>query len=244
MGPSPVAAETWFRIVSLGLSSSDPPTIRSCLSAAVDFIFFNRAVSGHLLQPGDLRVQNSQVVFRERATKTHRTKEPGHRVRTFNAAGVPALLDLIRHWEAVLQHKWTTQNSSPTHYWILPCESQPHARTISTWFSALLTTHPELSPTPHRHHDLRSGGASSCFALEVPEAHIRAWGDWSGSGRSFWRYVNVDRQPTEWDYRIFGWMTIRARDLHARFAALFLPPVAARVRGQFYERSWSEGRQQ
>ena len=84
--------------------------------------------------------------------------------------------------------------------------------------------HPDLSATiQHRYHDLRAGGATACFALEVPEPHIPAWGGWSARGGAFWKYIGVDRQPTEGDFRVFGWMTLRAQDLHARFAHIFLP---------------------
>ena len=100
----------------------------------------------------------------------------------------------------------------------------PASRTISAWFSKLMTENPQLSPAIiHRHHDLRAGGASACFALEVPERNCRAWGNWAAKGAAFWKYIDIDRQPTEFDFRIFGWMTIRARDLHARLASVFMP---------------------
>lgn len=43
-----------------------------------------------------------------------------------------------------------------------------------------------LSPIPSWHHDLRARGANTCFALEVLEAHVYAWGDWALHGRTLW----------------------------------------------------------
>ena len=62
----------------------------------------------------------------------------------------------------------------------------------------------------------------ACFALEVLEPHIRAWGGWSTRRDAFWKYIDLDQQPTKGDFRVFGWMTLRAQDHHARFAHIFL----------------------
>ena len=219
---TPVHVDTWQRILQLALSTGDPRTLRSCLSALLDFVFYNRAVSGHLILPGDLRVEDDVIIFRERATKTHRTQDPGHQLRTFRCNGVPQLQHVVLRWEQHLRAAWQPTGIAPSHFWTLPGERRPAAKTISTWFSHLLAAHPDLAPIPHRHHDLRAGGATACFALEMPESRIRAWGNWADHGRAFWRYIDIDRQPTEWDFRLFGWMTIRATDLHARYAHIFL----------------------
>jgi len=59
-----------------------------------------------------------------------------------------------------------------------------------------------------------------------------------GSGGTFWDYIDVDRQPTEVDFRAFGWMTIRATDLHARLAGTLggscRPSRMNSVNGQTY----------
>ena len=138
--------------------------------------------------------------------------------------------DLLLHWEASCNQTWAAVTEEPPpHFWLLPGEDRLRAATISGWFSTLLQDHPALAQglLDLRHHGLRAGGASACFALEVPDRRIRAWGDWRG-GSSFWRYVDVDRQPTEADFRTFGWMTIRASDLHACLAPLFLAPAVDR----------------
>ena len=221
---SPVAVAVIFRILDLGLSTSDTRTLRACTSAVLDFVFFNRAVSGHLLLLGDVTIADDVIVFRERRTKGSRGAVPGERVRSCPTLGVPSLPALFARWHAAHQSAWASRPSPDAHFWALPGEAAPTARTISTWFATLLGAHPDLSPAiRHRHHDLRAGGATACFALEVPEPHIRAWGGWSARGGAFWKYIDVDRQPTEGDFRVFGWMTLRARDLHARFAHIFLP---------------------
>ena len=221
---SPVTVAVIFRILDLGLSTSDIRTLRACTSAVLDFIFFNRAVSGHRLLRGDVTLVDDVIVFRERRTKGTRGSVPGERVRSCPTLGVPRLPTLFARWQEAHHAAWSRHCPSEAHFWSLPGESAPSARTISTWFSSLLGAHPDLSPAiQHRHHDLHAGGATACFALEVPEPHIRAWGGWSARGGAFWRYIDVDRQPTEGDFRVFGWMTLRARDLHARFVPIFFP---------------------
>ena len=60
------------RILDLGLSTSDTRTLRACTSAVLDFVFFKRAVSGHLLLLGDVTIADDVLVFREHRTKGSR----------------------------------------------------------------------------------------------------------------------------------------------------------------------------
>lgn len=46
-----------------------------------------------------------------------------------------------------------------------------------------------------------------------------------------WCYIDVYRIPTEWDFRLFGWMTITAHDLHERFGHIVWPRGASNARG-------------
>ena len=41
------------------------------------------------------------------------------------------------------------------------------------------------------------------FALDVLEPHIRAWGGWSTRGGAFWKYIDVNQQPTEGEFRLW-----------------------------------------
>jgi hypothetical protein len=226
----PLPAASFAAILECGLTTTDLRVLRQCASAALDYIFANRAESGHLIHRDDVVVfSGRELGFRQRRTKLTRARQPGIRFRTTSLRGLPELGDLFQRWADCRDQAWADAYPAPPpdHYWQLPTERPPRAATVSGWFSALLATHPELAcGVPDlRHHSLRAGGASACFALEVPERKIRAWGGWAG-GSSFWRYIDVDRQPTEVDFRAFGWMTIRASDLHARLAHLFLPGPA------------------
>ena len=227
-----VSAETISNITRLALSTADLDTLRACTSAVLDYVFFNRAVSGHLILPGDITVGTDVITFRERTTKRRRGGTPGQRLRTFNTRGNPDIPAVFRRWMTAQAREWNSTPEDSDHFWRLPGERAPVALTVSHWFSQLMRRHPEISRIPHRHHDLRAGGASACFALDVPEAHIRAWGDWAPQGRAFWRYIEVMRQPTEADFRLFGWMTLTARDLHTRLAHIFVPSEPSTVRGQ------------
>ena len=227
-----VHTETIGNIIQLALSTPDLATLRACTSAVLDYVFFNRAISGHLILPGDISVATDVITFRERTTKRRRGGAPGQRICTFNTRGNPHIPAVFRHWMNAQVREWRGTPVGPDHFWRLPGKRAPVAMTISHWFSQLMRRHPELSCIPHRHHDLRAGGASACFALDAPEAHIRAWGDWAPQGRAFWRYIDVMRQPTEADFRLFGWMTITARDLHTRLAHIFVPSEPNTVSGQ------------
>ena len=226
---TPVSAAMFMAILECGLTTADAPTLRQCASACLDYVFMNRAESGHYIRRGDLViVPGDSLGFRQRRSKLTRARLPGTRFRTTSLRGLPQLGDLLLRWEAARDNIWAAAlEPPPDHFWQLPGERAPRSATISGWFTSLLQHHPNLAHglLDLRHHGLRAGGASACFALEVPERRIRAWGDWRG-GSAFWRYVDVDRQPTEADFRVFGWMTIRASDLHARLAPLFMPPPA------------------
>ena len=66
---APVPSELLLAILALGLATPDPGLLRAACSAVLDFIFFNRAQSGHLIALADVRVENDLLVFRERRTK-------------------------------------------------------------------------------------------------------------------------------------------------------------------------------
>ena len=137
---------------------SDIKTLRACTSAVLDFLFFNRAVSGHRLLLGDVTLVDDVIVFRERRTKGTRGSVPRERVRSCPTLGYPRIPILFAHWLEAHHAAWSRHCPAATHFWALPGESAPSARTISTWFSHLLGAHPDLLPAiPHRHHDLRAG---------------------------------------------------------------------------------------
>ena len=218
---APVPSQLMLQVLDFGLTTEDPLLLRAALSAFVDFIFFNRAQSGHLIALEDLRVENGTLIFKERRTKLKPNSDPKIRYRAWPSTGAPAVIDLLLRWTAVRDRAWADAAVPPWHFNTLPGERDPSARTVSAWFARLLRSLP-APPTDHfDHHGLRAGGATACYALEVPEGRIRAWGDWRGV--SMWRYIDVYRIPSEWDYRLFGWLTITARDLHAQYGHIFCP---------------------
>ena len=123
--------------------------------------------------------------------------------------------------------EWAQAGTSSDHFWKLPGENAPSAKVISSWFSGLLGAVPSLSREPFTHHGLRAGGATACFALEVAEQRIRNWGGWKSG--ALWSYIDTTRLPTEFDFRLFGWMTITARDLHEAYGHIFCSGGASRT---------------
>ena len=95
---SPVAVAVLFRILDLGLSTSDIRTLRVCTSAVLDLVFLNRAVLGHLLLLGDVTMADDVIVFRERRTKGSQGAVPGERLRS---RLTPALRAFFARWHAV-----------------------------------------------------------------------------------------------------------------------------------------------
>ena len=215
----PVPADFMIRILALGLETDDAKVLRATVSAYLDYIFFNRAQSGHFLMVDDVRVTDGVIAFCERKTKLKATTDPEVRLRSWPSRGAPEVVDLVLRWTAMRDRAWASAGRPPAHFYTLPGERNPSSPTVSGWFSSLLAAFPDRLPGAFDHHGLRAGGASACFALEVPERRIRYWGDWRST--ALWSYVDVYRLPTEWDYRLFGWMTITARDLHDRFGHIF-----------------------
>lgn len=226
---TPVSANVFMAILECGLATDSISTLRQCCSVCLDYVFMSRTESTfYILQEDIVIVPSESLGFRERRSKLTRARLQGTRFRATSLRGLPQLGDLLLQWEATRDSAWAATSAPPSpHFWLLPGENALQSATISGWFSTLLRDHPELAQglLDLHHHNLRAGGASACFALEVPERRIRAWGGWRG-GSAFWKYIDVDRQPTEADFRTFSWMTIRAGDLHVRLAPLFLPPLA------------------
>ena len=54
-----------IKILDVGLHTEDLFLLRVAVSVMVDYIFFNRAQSGHLTWLNDLRVTDRAVIFRE-----------------------------------------------------------------------------------------------------------------------------------------------------------------------------------
>ena len=83
----------------------------------------------------------------------------------------------------------------------------------------MLVAIPSLAREQFTHHGLRAGGATTCLALEVAEQRIRNWGRWRSGALS--SYIDTKRLPTEFDFRLFGWLTFTARDLHKVYGHIF-----------------------
>jgi hypothetical protein len=216
---APVPALLMIRLLELGLETPDPRVLRAVVSAYLDYIFFNRAQSGHFILVEDVRIADGVIAFCERRTKLKPGADPQVRLRSWPSRGAPEVVDLVLRWIATRDRAWAEAGRAPQHFYTLPGERDPSAPTVSRWFSALLASSPALLPGAFDHHGLRAGGASAAFALEVPERRIRYWGDWRSE--AVWKYIDVFRIPSEWDYRLFGWMTFTARDLHQRFGHIF-----------------------
>lgn len=215
----PVPSDVILRLLDLGLHSEDLAHVRAACSAVLDFIFMNRAQSGHRVFIDDYRVEDGVLIFRERCTKLRPGEAPQLRYRSWPTTGVPEVIDLLFRWSALRDHAWARAGASSDHFWRLPGERSPGPKAVSAWFSEVLAAEPGLARTPFTHHGLRGGGATACFALEVAERRIRAWGGWKSA--ALWSYIDLTRLPSEFDFRLFGWLTITARDLHEAYGHIF-----------------------
>ena len=128
---APVPSDLLLAVLHLGLATPDPCRLRATCFAVLDFIFFNRAQSGHLLALEDLRVENDLLVFRERRTKLKPDMGPQSRIRSWPISGTPQVVDLVLRWSAVHDKAWAGAGDSPGHFYTLPGESDMGARTIS-----------------------------------------------------------------------------------------------------------------
>ena len=174
-------------------------------------------------------MENDLLVLHKRCTKLKPNMGPQSRFCSWPISGAPQVVDLVLRWSAVRDKAWADAGGSPGHFYTLPGEHDPSAWTISGWFGPLLQTLP-LPPVDHFDlHGLCAGGATACYALEVPKRRITLWGDWRSGAR--WSYIDVYKVPTEWDYRLFGWMTITAGELHAWYRHIFCPGGASSSQG-------------
>lgn len=215
----PVPISVLLRILDVGLTTEDGVLLRAACAAHIDYIFFNRAQSGHFVLVEDVRIDDGLILFRERKSKLRKNAAPQSRYRSWPSRGAPEIVELIRRWTAYRDAAWARTDQPPRHFYRLPGESTPGPKTVAAWFSTLLAQEPTIASEPYTHHGLRGGGASSCFALEVAERRIRDWGGWKSD--AMWSYIDIFRLPTEWDFRLFGWMTITARDLHEQYGHIF-----------------------
>ena len=174
-------------------------------------------------------MKDDLLVFHEHRTRLKPGMGPQSRVRFWLSHGAPEILNLVLWWSALHDKAWVDAGGTSGHFYTLPGERDPGAWPESSWFMDLLKSLPSPLVEHFDHHGLRGGGASACYALEVPERRIRAWGDWRSN--AMWSYIDVYWILTEWDYRIFGWMTITARDLHAQYGHIFCPGGAVGPRG-------------
>ena len=71
---------------------------------------------------------------------------------------------------------------------------------------------------------MRRTGASSAFFILVPEAQVRSWGWWAPGSTALWKYVDLQRRPTEYDFRLFGWMLVKADSLRHEICDIFYEP--------------------
>ena len=163
---APVPSQLMLQVLDFGLATEDPLLLRAALSAFVDFIFFNRAQSGHLIALEDLRIENGTLVFKERRTKLKPNSDPKIRYRVWPSTGTPAVIDLLLRWTAVRDRAWADVAVPPRHFYTLPGERDPTARTVSAWFARLLRSLP-APPTCAPHRPLRSprlaGGGRHCL---------------------------------------------------------------------------------
>ena len=186
---TPVPSDLLLAILYLGLATPDPCLLRAACSAVLNFIFFNRAQSGHLLTLEDMHVENDLLVFHKCRTKLKPDMGPQSRGCSWSINGAPQVVDLVLRWSAVRDKAWADAGDSPGYFYTLPGERDPGAWTISGWFGPLLQALPSPPVEHFDHHGLRTGGATACYALEVPERRIRLWGDLRN--RAMWSYIDV-----------------------------------------------------
>ena len=57
------------------------------------------------------------------------------------------------------------------------------------------------------------------------EARIRDWGWGEPELRAIWRYIDRQRTPTQFDFRLFGWMVVPAEQLRSTVQEIFRDPA-------------------
>ncbi|GAB5387032.1 MAG: hypothetical protein Alis3KO_41550 [Aliiglaciecola sp.] len=172
--------------------------------------------------------ERTLLIVTEHRHKGKAVAEQRTRTREYNAAGFTKLLKLVERWLALHRSAWEKEDAPvAAELWRLPREGRIVAMTVSTWFSALLTEHPTLSPPgTWRHHNLRAGGATACFSLNIPLERIAWWGGWSQKSQAIQKYIALEHRATPADFHLFGWLSQQPTLLQERFGNIFEPTPA------------------
>ena len=92
---APAPADLMIWVLALGLETGDATVLRAAVSAYLDYLFFNRAQSGHFLMVDDVRVADRVIAFCERKTKLSVDTDPSVRLRSWPSRGAPEVVDLV-----------------------------------------------------------------------------------------------------------------------------------------------------
>ena len=106
-----------IRILDVGLTTEDGALLRAACAAHIDYVFFNRAQSGHFILVDDIRVEDGVVLFRERKTKLRQGEAQSSRLRSWPSRGAPEVVDLILRWTAFRDRAWAQTDQAPRHFY-------------------------------------------------------------------------------------------------------------------------------
>ena len=227
-----------FRLAARALEESNPYRVRPFVSLILDTLFFSRADSGFNVLLDDLWLGSpsgdsaspapTHLFFRERHHKSKSTRALLWRIRAFDCRGFPALPRLLRHWrrirDACRARHLPGRRGHEEFFYGLPSDAHPpSARAVQSWFLEA-ARHLTSVGSDYHHHCVRRTGASSAFSILVPEAQVRSWGWWAPGSAALWKYVDLQRQPTEYDFRLFGWMLVEADSLRHEIRDIFYEP--------------------
>lgn len=198
------------------------PTSRACTAAALHFIFLSRAVLGHLLllvnvtdgvillrssrqrAPGALR----RVSVRPHARLLAVPIFPPFPPRRHAAHQSVRSLQASRH-RSLSNAPWGICTDGANHLDVVRANFEPSSGPIASHSSP-----PSRLLHRVRYGVLRSRDSGATHSSLGRLVRLR---------RCLWKYIDVDRQPTEVNFCVFRWMTLRAPDFHAPFAHNFLP---------------------
>jgi hypothetical protein len=197
-------ASAVFKILHLGLMTSCPHTLRRCACIVTQFVWFCRGDTSMLLRRAHISLRAEGICINERTkTISRHHAAPTLRESDSSTDAGSLVLRLLLRWE--LEHPHAPEDL----FWSLKTDTYSasawSSSLVSLWLQELTAILGILPPAgvSWSSHALRSGGASSAFAVGVQPLVIARFGCWK-TQEMLMTYVDVLVKPDAAARLFFG----------------------------------------
>lgn len=209
-------AERMVTDAAAPFTTADTNLFRALTACVVNFLFFNRGITGVSSRVQDLLVDDHVIVLNVYREKNRIAKQGlDYRVITIPVSEHPRIAALLRFFVTRVQSRpvpGSTSKPIETNFWATTSSEQQAAWTADTmtdWLKLSLAAVSATVPSGYSwtSHSLRSGPASAANAINVTVTHIRHFGGWARNSDVVHDYIdpNVVATPGAWFF--FGFIS-------------------------------------